>query len=165
MAVPGTALLSLLCKGIILGVFSVVVVFKGHELLKDRRSSVQIQLQPFAAVKSLSLRVSKGLNNPDIPIQQYLALCISVKDQNKDIREWIEYHEQLGVGLFYIVDNNSKTPLLPIISDFVDRGLVKYDLLQKFRHPTNRAQPYVYDRCLAEHGRKHKFIGFIDAGG
>ena len=162
MAISGTALVSLLCKGVILGLVSVLVILKSHEYIKESCQPAQNQGQPLSSVRSVSLRLSTKQLQPSA--EKYLAICISVKDQNRDIREWIEYHEQLGVSAFYIVDNNSKVPLLPYISDFVERGLVDYELLQDFQHPTNKAQPYVYDRCLAEHGQKHKFIGFVDAG-
>ncbi len=164
MALSGTALLSLLCKGVILGLVSIVVIFKGQAYLKESCQPAQSHPQPLSSVRSVSVRLSTKQIKPEQAAGKYLAICISVKDQNRDIREWIEYHEQLGVSAFYIVDNNSKAPLLPYISDYIERGLVEYELLQEFHHPTNKAQPYVYDRCLAEHGPKHKFMGFIDAG-
>ena len=163
MAVSGTALLSLLCKGVFMGVLAVVVIFKSQQYLIQSCLPALGQAHTLTSVKGLSLRLSTRQLSPQTA-DKYLAICISVKDQNRDIREWIEYHEQLGVSMFYIVDNNSKAPLLPWISDYIERGLVEYELLQEFRHPTNRAQPFVYDRCLAAHGHKHKFIGFIDAG-
>lgn len=49
----------------------------------------------------------------------YLSMCLAVKDQHADIREWIMHHERLGAGKFYIFDNNSTTPMLPVIADLV----------------------------------------------
>lgn len=37
----------------------------------------------------------------------YMAICAIVKNQHKDIREWLEYHRWLGVQKVYIYDNNS----------------------------------------------------------
>eukprot|EP00878_Enallax_costatus_P009477 GHUV01009903.1.p1 GENE.GHUV01009903.1~~GHUV01009903.1.p1 ORF type:complete len:229 (+),score=47.74 GHUV01009903.1:362-1048(+) len=37
----------------------------------------------------------------------YVAICAIVKNQHKDLREWIEYHRWLGVARIYIYDNNS----------------------------------------------------------
>jgi hypothetical protein len=37
----------------------------------------------------------------------YMAICAIVKNQHKDIQEWLEYHRWLGVKKVYIYDNNS----------------------------------------------------------
>ena len=37
----------------------------------------------------------------------YMAICAIVKNQARDIREWLEYHRWLGVGKVYVYDNNS----------------------------------------------------------
>lgn len=37
----------------------------------------------------------------------YVAICAIVKDQGRDVREWLEYHRWLGVGKVYVYDNNS----------------------------------------------------------
>ena len=50
---------------------------------------------------------------------EYLAMCLAVKDQHADIREWLEHHLRLGVGKFYIYDNNSSRPMLPEFFDLV----------------------------------------------
>ena len=50
---------------------------------------------------------------------EYLAMCLAVKDQHADIREWLEHHQRLGVGKFYIYDNNSSRPMLPEFFDLV----------------------------------------------
>lgn len=46
-------------------------------------------------------------------------MCLAVKDQHADIREWLEHHQRLGVGKFYIFDNNSSRPMLPEFFDLV----------------------------------------------
>jgi hypothetical protein len=42
----------------------------------------------------------------DFP-EGYLAICVIVKNQHRDIREWLEYHRWLGVQKVYLYDNNS----------------------------------------------------------
>ena len=53
----------------------------------------------------------------------YVAMCLAVKDQHADIREWLEHHMRLGVGKFYIYDNNSSRPMLPEFFDLVGAWL------------------------------------------
>ena len=53
----------------------------------------------------------------------YLAMCLVVRDQNNDLREWIEYHYNLGVSKFYIFDDNSTAPADQDILDLVEAGV------------------------------------------
>ena len=56
------------------------------------------------------------------PGQAYLAVCLGVKDQNEDLREWIEYHQSIGVGKFYISDDNSSVPAADMLPDLIQEG-------------------------------------------
>ena len=56
------------------------------------------------------------------PGQAHLAICLSVKDQNKDLREWIKYHHHIGVGKFYVFDDNSSVPTIEGLQDLVQEG-------------------------------------------
>lgn len=56
------------------------------------------------------------------PGQAYLAMCLGVKDQNEDLREWIRYHQSLGVGKFYVFDDSSIVPAAEDIQDLIQEG-------------------------------------------
>ena len=56
----------------------------------------------------------------------YVAMCLVVKDQPRDVVEWVQHHQQLGVGKFYIFDHNSSVPLITELYPQVDTGLVRY---------------------------------------
>ena len=56
------------------------------------------------------------------PGQAYLAICLGVKDQNEDLREWITYHQSIGVGKFYIFDDSSSIPAAEALQDLVQEG-------------------------------------------
>jgi len=56
------------------------------------------------------------------PGQAYLAMCLGVKDQNEDLREWIRYHQSLGVGKFYVFDDSSIVPAAEAIQDLIQEG-------------------------------------------
>lgn len=44
----------------------------------------------------------------------------------QDLREWVEYHRNLGVTRFYIMDLNSSRPSGREIADFISSGLVDF---------------------------------------
>lgn len=69
------------------------------------------------------------------------AICLVVRDQHADIREWLHHHTALGVGRFYIFDNNSTTPMLSELADFVNTGVVEYHFLTTFGHHSNKCGP------------------------
>jgi hypothetical protein len=53
----------------------------------------------------------------------YLAMCLAVKDQTEDLREWLEYHRGIGAAKFYIFDDNSMVSPLTQIKDLIDSGI------------------------------------------
>lgn len=55
--------------------------------------------------------------------EAYLSMCLVTRDQNDDIREWVEYHMGLGAGKFYVFDDNSKKPAIHNVFDLVDAGV------------------------------------------
>lgn len=56
------------------------------------------------------------------PGQAYLAICLGVKDQNEDLREWIQYHQSIGVGKFYVFDDSSSVPAAEGLQDLIQEG-------------------------------------------
>lgn len=97
----------------------------------------------------------------------YLALCCVAKDE-PDIREWVEYHHAMGVGKFYIFDNNSSTPLLYAIQDYVASGLIEYSIFTHLSFPDmlkehHTGQLYIFDKCIQEFSHRHAFMGFLDS--
>ena len=61
-----------------------------------------------------------------------------MRDQHADIREWLHHHAALGVSKFYVFDNNSSSPMLSQLEDFVLGGFVEYHFLTSFRHHSNK---------------------------
>ncbi|KAL4433679.1 hypothetical protein ABPG75_000120 [Micractinium tetrahymenae] len=99
----------------------------------------------------------------DAPLPS-VAICVAIKDQAPDVREWIYYHRAIGVDKFYIWDTGSKPPMLNAIKDFVHEGLVHYEFDDKVRPKAGTHGPQValYDRCLRRWGKAHTFMAFID---
>lgn len=120
--------------------------------------------------------------------QQHLhsdvAICVSGRDENLYIREWMEHHLNLGVGRIYVFDHNSAEPMYPLFSDLIDKDLVKYrhfsayynrmvvpdgtwyadqpDLLEWMFEAGGSRQLYSFKTCLEDYGHLHKWMGFID---
>eukprot|EP01023_Acetabularia_acetabulum_P062065 TRINITY_DN7576_c0_g3_i1.p2 TRINITY_DN7576_c0_g3~~TRINITY_DN7576_c0_g3_i1.p2 ORF type:complete len:223 (+),score=23.41 TRINITY_DN7576_c0_g3_i1:223-891(+) len=63
------------------------------------------------------------------PEGTYIGLCLIAKNENKFLREWVDYHKYIGVGKFYIYDHNSTIPMNAIVEDYISSGLVLYKYL------------------------------------
>ena len=72
----------------------------------------------------------EGLSSPSSPAeliqrspgQAYIAICLIVRDQNEDLREWVMYHQAIGVEKFYIFDDNSSVPVAEEFHDLMQQG-------------------------------------------
>ncbi|BDA50774.1 probable glycosyltransferase family 92 protein RCOM_0530710 [Coccomyxa sp. Obi] len=91
-----------------------------------------------------------------------IAICALVENPQEDLREWVEYHKNLGVTRFYIMDSNSSKPWGREIADYISSGLVDFfyssDLATKTRFP----ELYIYDICLTRFGNFHTWMAFLD---
>ena len=87
-----------------------------------------------------------------------VAICAIVRNENRYLREWIEWHKGLGVEKFFIYDNghgNDENPR-DVIGD--DPQVVIYD----WRDRDGNTQCEAYDECYREHGNEFAWMGFID---
>eukprot|EP01026_Neomeris_dumetosa_P078191 TRINITY_DN8448_c0_g1_i1.p1 TRINITY_DN8448_c0_g1~~TRINITY_DN8448_c0_g1_i1.p1 ORF type:complete len:382 (+),score=15.28 TRINITY_DN8448_c0_g1_i1:109-1254(+) len=108
-----------------------------------------------------------------------VALCLMARNEHKFIVEWILYHKYIGVGKFYVYDNLSVPPLIGVIIEFVQSGLVEYRYVSNqwqldeyglnnisfsFNNvkQVNSPQRWAHTDCLKKHYQNHKFIGMID---
>ena len=90
-----------------------------------------------------------------------VALCLITKDQNEDIREWVEYHRSIGVTNIIIFDNNSSKSCIHEIQDYANSGFVNFYAFFTHDDPRNKQQQ-AYNLCLKNFGSKFSHIGFID---
>ncbi|OBT56774.1 hypothetical protein VE04_03731 [Pseudogymnoascus sp. 24MN13] len=96
---------------------------------------------------------------------EYLAICVSVKDQYLDLLEWLTHHyHHHNVRRFYLMDDGS-TPVLATLnfSSAVDPKAITH----RYYHPATRLfkhqQLVAYNECIALFGHKHKWMAFLDA--
>ena len=87
----------------------------------------------------------------------YLSLCLTCKDENDYLPEWLDYHILMGVDRFYIYDNESQISLRESLKEYIERGwVVVVDISGK------AMQLYSYDHCLQTFGANTFWLGFID---
>jgi hypothetical protein len=81
----------------------------------------------------------------------YFALCAALKENPKDVREWVDYHRALGVGKFYLMvtDDPEVNLLESNLTDHIIDGAVELFSLPHVNPKTiNLLQVKLYDACL-----------------
>lgn len=92
------------------------------------------------------------------PVMHYVSICAIVKDEDKDVREWLHYHFATGFEHALIFDNNSRVPLKKVLADFIAGGLVT---IEDF--PLKCAQQLsAYMSALKYWGKNTRWLAFID---
>eukprot|EP01023_Acetabularia_acetabulum_P043487 TRINITY_DN4344_c0_g1_i5.p2 TRINITY_DN4344_c0_g1~~TRINITY_DN4344_c0_g1_i5.p2 ORF type:complete len:396 (-),score=52.69 TRINITY_DN4344_c0_g1_i5:2446-3633(-) len=109
----------------------------------------------------------------------YVGLCVMVRDEHPFIREWITYHNYIGVDKFYVYDHLSLPPVAPLIQDFIMTGLVDYQYVnmqwlkddynldaRPFNYNgsihVNSPQRWVHLDCFLKHQKNHQFMAMMD---
>lgn len=87
----------------------------------------------------------------------YVSLCCIVKDEDDYLEEWISYHRRIGVEKFYIYDNESKIPIASTLAKLIEEKVVVVTDISG-----SAVQCEAYKLCLRKHGRKSRWMGFID---
>lgn len=88
-------------------------------------------------------------------------ICAIAKMEELYIREWIEWHKDIGVDHIIIGDNNNSDydkPLCPIIQDYIDDGFV--EVINK--NDELEIQLDFYNDIYNKRKKEFDWIGFID---
>lgn len=115
---------------------------------------------------------TNSLRESDRHGRDYLGMCLFIKDQHPDVREWIAHHLAVGASTVYVYDHLSQPPLSELLADHIAGGAVQYTLWNhtfdsgEYGKPPdffNNPQMHAYETCLRTHGPRHQFLGFLDS--
>ena len=87
-----------------------------------------------------------------------LAICAIMKNEAPYVKEWLEYHQMVGVKRFYIYDNESEDNLCQELLPYIREGIVVYK-----NYPGEAMQMPAYNEFIKEYGDKNEWVAFIDA--
>ena len=89
-----------------------------------------------------------------------VAICIEVKNENRYIREWLEYHDKLGFDNIILYDNNDSNGenIFDVIGDEIKNGFVIYE---NIKDKTNYQLP-CYNECMEKYHNDFDWILFLD---
>jgi len=100
-----------------------------------------------------------------VPMEEYVAICMAVKDQALDLPEFfIHHYHHIGIRRFYVMDDGSQPPLSSIPDYGIPRTALTFDYQDpNARSPGHSQQLRIYERCLEKYGEKHTWMAFIDS--
>ena len=88
-----------------------------------------------------------------------ISICLLIKDENKYLYEWIEWHNALGIEHYYIYDNGSYIPVKDTLLELYPEHLFTF---VDWSGDHNHIQIDAYNHCLEHYGSESKWITFID---
>lgn len=115
---------------------------------------------PLSSLRTASSSPRKYENRRNVT----LAMCLLVKDEERDIIEWIEYHKSIGVTNIIVIDNNSTTPVAKTILKYIHSGFViGYHYYVYSRNPSNPSnQLHLFNLCIRYYAKRFTHMGFLD---
>lgn len=81
------------------------------------------------------------------------------------LREWIEFHLEVGFDHFYLFDNLSTDSFLTVLQPYIDRGIVEcqsWPLAHSNIYDWNEVQCLAYERALYKAKGKAKWLAILD---
>ena len=88
-----------------------------------------------------------------------ISICLLTKNENRYLKEWVQYHLSIGIDHFYIYDNNDDAFVADEILKYFDE---KYFTFIPWLIYHKHMQVEAYNDCLQRFGTDNEWIVFID---
>ena len=94
-----------------------------------------------------------------------LSICAIFQNEAPYLKEWLEFHQAVGVEHFYLYNHRSRDHYREILKPYIASGIV--ELIDKPKVANriklfNRLQCKCYNECLARSRSISKWVAFID---
>jgi hypothetical protein len=80
--------------------------------------------QPNLNVKVEGVCINPHLQNAPKTKKYEFSVCALIKNEEKYLKEWLEYHKMLGVDHFYLYNNDSRDRTREVLAPYIKEGLV-----------------------------------------
>lgn len=101
---------------------------------------------------------------PKASDEEYVAICMAVKDQVEDLSEALVHHyHHLGIRRFYLMDDESEPPLSTYRNWGIPREHITFHYYNRTTDRVPNMQDTVYSQCIALYRERHTWMAFLDA--
>lgn len=97
-----------------------------------------------------------------IDFKHYTGVVLLIKDENRYLREWIDYHDAIGFDKIYIYDNGVKERVAEIVEAFPDAVREKITIIDWTGHHEHIQQD-AYNHFLANFREEVRWALMIDS--
>ena len=97
------------------------------------------------------------LRRPQYKKKYKIAICGIFKNEAPFLKEWIEFHEMIGVEHFYLYNNNSEDGFMQVLQPYIVRGLVTLT-----DWPYDQAQIKAYKHFYETYRNETQWVSFLD---
>ena len=94
-------------------------------------------------------------------IDRYASIVCIAKNEERYIREWIEFHYLVGVAHIYLYDNASTDRTCEIVKPYIEQGRLTLVPWPRFLVDAT-AQKLAYAHAIATFGARSRWMMFID---
>ena len=103
-------------------------------------------------------RILLTVKRTEVKEKKYnVSICAVFKNEANYLREWLLFHQTIGVDHFYMYNNNSEDNYEIVLKPFIESNSVT--LLQ---WPSDHKQMECYVDCIERYKDETKWLGFID---
>lgn len=107
--------------------------------------------------RSLYMNLLGNMQKEPESFKYQLAFACIIKNEAPYMKEWIDFHQLLGVEHFYVYDNGSTDNILEVLQPYLDKGIVTYT-----PYPGMYMQHRAYNDVIKKYKNEARWIGFID---
>ena len=97
------------------------------------------------------------LKRPKYNKKYRIVICGIFKNEAPFLKEWIEFHEMMGVEHFYLYNNNSEDNYQEILDPYISKGLVTL-----VEWPYDQAQMGAYKHYYDTYRHESQWFSFLD---
>jgi len=105
----------------------------------------------------INILVRPFLRRPRYNKKYNVSICGIFKNESIFLKEWIEYHEMIGIEHFYLYNNKSDDNYLEILKPYIDRNLVTL-----IDWPYDQAQIKAYNHFYETYRYETQWVSFLD---
>lgn len=128
---------------------------KLQELLTERQNICETQeKETFTYYAEWNRKNEKGLS-----WKYYSSVCLLIRDENKYLKEWIDWHLERGFDHIYIYDNGTKEQ----VSEIVTGDIANKVSIIEWQGPFQNVQQDAYNHFLECYGKETRWVNFIDS--
>lgn len=97
------------------------------------------------------------LPRPKYSKKYNIIICGIFKNEARFLKEWIEYHELVGVEHFYLYNNNSTDNYKEVLEEYINRGIVTL-----IEWPIEQGQIQAYKHFSDNYWNESQWVSFLD---